>query len=170
MPGHCLRLLSLCCHPSVCGCCCSAPSALTGCVRLRIGLGLVYAQVQLSAIRVRRWGTSSTHTQLPPTARTRNQAGHVSLGASATVATPLPRRDGELLIVDRLKLTVKPRLNPVLSQYLIDLTGITQQEVDEEGVDLAEVQPCIIKRAFYRKEAVSFTKIRCGCIAIEGEF
>jgi hypothetical protein len=106
-------------------------------VRLRIGL--VYAQVQLSAIRVRRWGTSSTHTQLPPTARTRNQAGHVSLGASATVATPLPRRDGELLIVDRLKLTVKPRLNPVLSQYLIDLTGITQQEVDEEGVDLAEV-------------------------------
>ena len=94
--------------------------------------------VQLSAIRVRRWGTSSTHTQLPPTSRSRKLAGHVSLGTSATVAKPLPRRDGELLIVDRLKLTVKPRLNPTLSQYLVDLTGITQQEVDEEGVTLGD--------------------------------
>ncbi len=94
--------------------------------------------VQLSAIRVRRWGTSSTHTQLPPTSRTRKLAGHVSLGTSATVATPLLRRDGELLIVEQLKMTVKPRLNPTLSQYLIDLTGITQQEVDEDGVTLAE--------------------------------
>jgi hypothetical protein len=94
--------------------------------------------VQLSAIRVRRWGTSSTHTQLPPTGRTRKLAGHVSLGTSATETTPLPRRDGELLIVDRLKLTVKPRLNPTLSEYFINLTGITQREVDEGGVTLPE--------------------------------
>ena len=100
--------------------------------------------VQLSAIRVRRWGTSSTHTQLPPTSRTRKLAGHVSLGTSATVATPLPRRDGELLVVDQLKLTVKPRLNPTLSQYLINLTGITQREVDEDGVTLSEAL-----RSFY---------------------
>ena len=62
----------------------------------------------------------------------------MSLGTSATVATPLPRRDGELFIVDSLKITVKPTLNPELSEYLKDLTGITQQEVDSDGVSLAE--------------------------------
>ena len=47
----------------------------------------------------------------------------MSLGTSATAATPLSRRDGELLIVDSLKITIKPTLNPELSDYLKDLTG-----------------------------------------------
>ena len=37
-----------------------------------------------------------------------------------------------------MKVTVKPTLNPQLSEYFTELTGISQAEVDEEGVGLAE--------------------------------
>lgn len=36
-----------------------------------------------------------------------------------------------------LDVVVKPRLNPILSDYIIALTGLTQERVDREGVDLA---------------------------------
>jgi hypothetical protein len=96
--------------------------------------------IQLSAIRVRRWNTSSTAatTSLPGTLRSRQLAGHVSLGTRATVSQPLPRRDGELLVVAELKLTIKPVINPVLSEYITDLTGITDEDIAREGVSLAE--------------------------------
>ncbi len=35
------------------------------------------------------------------------------------------------------KALVKPAINPILSRYFIDLTHITQEEVDERGVDFA---------------------------------
>src|SRR3989338_11023344 len=40
--------------------------------------------------------------------------------------------------VDSLLIYVKPVKNPTLSQYFIDLTGITQETVDTRGVTLAE--------------------------------
>lgn len=38
----------------------------------------------------------------------------------------------------RLELVVRPRFNPVLSDYFKDLTGIEQVRVDREGLDLEE--------------------------------
>ena len=40
-----------------------------------------------------------------------------------------------LRVVDSFDMLVQPRLNPVLSEYLIALTGITTQELAERGVD-----------------------------------
>jgi inhibitor of KinA sporulation pathway (predicted exonuclease) len=40
-----------------------------------------------------------------------------------------------LRVVDSFDMLVQPRLNPVLSEYLIALTGITNQELAERGVD-----------------------------------
>jgi len=37
------------------------------------------------------------------------------------------------------KILAKPRINPILSEYFIDLTHITQKEVDERGVDFSLV-------------------------------
>lgn len=36
---------------------------------------------------------------------------------------------------DALEILVKPRYNPALSDFFINLTGITQAEVDDKGVD-----------------------------------
>lgn len=33
------------------------------------------------------------------------------------------------------KVLVKPKINPILSDYCIELTGITQQQIDQEGID-----------------------------------
>jgi len=41
--------------------------------------------------------------------------------------------------VDSLLLYVKPVKNPTLSEYFIDLTGITQETVDTKGMTLTEV-------------------------------
>jgi inhibitor of KinA sporulation pathway (predicted exonuclease) len=38
--------------------------------------------------------------------------------------------------VDALEILVRPRINPRLSDYFIDLTGVPQSRVDAEGVDL----------------------------------
>ena len=40
--------------------------------------------------------------------------------------------------VDSLNLLVRPRLNPILSDYFIALTGIPQSDLDRNGVDIAE--------------------------------
>lgn len=36
------------------------------------------------------------------------------------------------------QLLVRPRINPVLSDYFVELTGIAQARLDHEGVDIAE--------------------------------
>ncbi len=46
--------------------------------------------------------------------------------------------DAGLRETGTLDLAVKPRLNPILSDFIISLTGITQERVDREGVDIAE--------------------------------
>lgn len=46
------------------------------------------------------------------------------------------RLDAELREVTAIDLVVRPRLNPVLSDYIKDLTGLTQERIDGEGVDL----------------------------------
>jgi inhibitor of KinA sporulation pathway (predicted exonuclease) len=45
---------------------------------------------------------------------------------------------GALSERDSFDLLVRPRRNPVLSDYFIDLTGIAQARLDAEGVDLAD--------------------------------
>ena len=39
--------------------------------------------------------------------------------------------------LDSFQILVKPKINPVLSDYFINLTGINQDEVDKEGVDFS---------------------------------
>jgi len=43
-----------------------------------------------------------------------------------------------LNVVDEMNLLVRPRINPVLSDYLIELTGITNEALAAHGVDFAE--------------------------------
>ena len=46
--------------------------------------------------------------------------------------------DGMLEPVDRLLIHCKPTLNPVLSPYIMDLTGISQRDIDTKGLSFAE--------------------------------
>lgn len=48
------------------------------------------------------------------------------------------RLDAGLRETGTLDLAVKPRLNPILSDFIVGLTGITQERIDREGVDVAE--------------------------------
>ncbi|MBM3545750.1 MAG: exonuclease domain-containing protein [Alphaproteobacteria bacterium] len=48
------------------------------------------------------------------------------------------RLDENLDEVAAVDLAVKPRLNPILSDYIKDLTGITQERIDGEGIDLGD--------------------------------
>ena len=48
------------------------------------------------------------------------------------------RLDADLHETGILDLVVKPRLNPTLSEFIIGLTGITQERVDRDGVGIAE--------------------------------
>ena len=48
------------------------------------------------------------------------------------------RLDADLRETGTLDLAVKPRRNPTLSDFIVGLTGITQERVDREGVDIAE--------------------------------
>ncbi len=41
---------------------------------------------------------------------------------------------------DILDILVRPARNPNLSDYIVDLTGITQEELDEDGMPYAEAQ------------------------------
>ncbi len=47
------------------------------------------------------------------------------------------RLDAGLRETGTLDLAVKPRLNPTLSDYIMDLTGIAQERIDREGIDIA---------------------------------
>ncbi len=47
------------------------------------------------------------------------------------------RVDAETLAeTNAFQVLIRPTINPTLSQYFIDLTGITQQQVDEQGLDV----------------------------------
>lgn len=48
------------------------------------------------------------------------------------------RLDGNLCETGALDVVVKPRLNPILSDFITDLTGITQERIDREGIDVIE--------------------------------
>ncbi len=56
----------------------------------------------------------------------------VQIGMAKLADTP------ELPEIDQIEFLVRPVLNPDLSSYFTDLTGITQQEVDEQGVSFSE--------------------------------
>lgn len=64
----------------------------------------------------RRWSLPGERTEVV-------QIGAVKLDAES------------LLVVDSFDMLVQPRLNPVLSDYLIALTGITNEELKSRGVD-----------------------------------
>ena len=48
------------------------------------------------------------------------------------------RKTSTLKIIDRISLFIKPKLYPQLSKYIIKLTGITQKQIDKNGVSLRE--------------------------------
>ena len=59
-------------------------------------------ELAMSALRIRRWKTASTHVggKYPVSGeRARQVAGHPSLGARGYTSVPLERRDRELLVV-----------------------------------------------------------------------
>jgi inhibitor of KinA sporulation pathway (predicted exonuclease) len=66
--------------------------------------------------RARRWSLPGEKTEIV-------QIGAVKLDADA------------LKVIDEFEVLVRPRLNPVLSDYLIALTGITNEELLSRGVD-----------------------------------
>jgi len=46
--------------------------------------------------------------------------------------------DGRLQVVGEFNVYVKPQINPVLSDYFIDLTGITNEKLAAEGVGFSD--------------------------------
>lgn len=52
-------------------------------------------------------------------------------------AVKLSRAEGHAEL-DSLKLYVRPVRNPVLSDYIVDLTGITQADIDTKGIPFAQ--------------------------------
>ncbi len=56
-------------------------------------------------------------------------------------AVRLDRNFNELASLD---VVVRPRINPQLSDYLIALTGISQDRVDTEGRDIADALACLV--------------------------
>jgi len=52
----------------------------------------------------------------------------IQIGATLT-------ENGQFTPLLTLNGLVKPKINPVLSDYCINLTGITQEKIDQEGVD-----------------------------------
>lgn len=63
-----------------------------------------------------RWTRDGEHTEVV-------QIGAVKLDAAS------------LKVTDEFQCLVRPRINPRLSQYLIDLTGITNEMIDAQAVD-----------------------------------
>ncbi len=45
---------------------------------------------------------------------------------------------GSLEVVDKLDLLIKPTINPILSDYFAELTGITNEQVQEKGLAFSE--------------------------------
>ncbi len=37
--------------------------------------------------------------------------------------------------LESINVLIRPQFNPILSQYFIDLTGITQEEIEQKGID-----------------------------------
>lgn len=62
----------------------------------------------------------------------------VQIAAAVVGMDPQTRNFQEITTLQAL---VKPRINPILSKYFIELTGITQERVDEEGVPFKEFLP-----------------------------
>ncbi len=52
--------------------------------------------------------------------------------------------------IEHFEIFVRPTVNPILSEYLIDLIGITQEKIDTDGVAWPEAQPAF--RAFLDKQ------------------
>ena len=50
-------------------------------------------------------------------------------------ALKIKQTKNKLEIIDKFTCYIKPRINKQLSNYIIDLTGITQQKIDTQGVD-----------------------------------
>ena len=50
-------------------------------------------------------------------------------------------------LVDELEILVKPRINPLLSDYLVTLTGITNQALAARGVDFADAYRAFVRFA-----------------------
>ncbi len=50
-----------------------------------------------------------------------------------------------LNVVDEMNLPVRPRINPVLSDYLVELTGITNQALAAHGVDFADAYDLFVR-------------------------
>lgn len=61
-----------------------------------------------------------------------------------------------LLELDSFSIFVKPKMNPILSQYFIDLTSITQEKVDSDGIDFTSAL------ALYKKWSEDFDTYSFG--------
>ena len=64
----------------------------------------------------------------------------VQIGALKVIKT-----DTTIKVVKKLNIYVKPRINPELSEYFINLTGITQDIINEKGLTFNEAMNILYK-------------------------
>lgn len=67
--------------------------------------------------------------------------------------------------IDALEVLVRPRLNPVLSDYFIALTGIRQEQVDRHGLGFTQAQERLA--AFAAPDAPLYANGRDGEVWLE---
>ena len=69
----------------------------------------------------RKWSLPNEHMEL------------VQIGA-----LKVKKNNKKIEIIDYIKITIKPRINNILSDYFIKLTGITNEEVENDGIDFID--------------------------------
>ena len=67
-----------------------------------------------------------------------NEKGWVDPQKKEVVQIAAIKIDDNLEVVDSLNLYVKPKFNPDLSEYFQELTKITNQKLDDCGIDFAK--------------------------------
>ena len=50
-------------------------------------------------------------------------------------ALKIKKHNNNLIIISKFNELIKPTINPILSNYIIKLTGITQSSIDSKGLD-----------------------------------
>jgi len=59
-------------------------------------------------------------------------------------------------IIETLNLFIKPRINPLLSKYFIDLTGITNKKINKDGLNFFFRYFYIFKNYLKYKNKIKF--------------
>ncbi len=64
------------------------------------------------------------------------------------------RFENKLFIIDDLNLYVKPNINKILSDYITNLTGITNKKIDDDGIHFMDAIEKFYKFCFYNNKNI----------------